>query len=120
MKLFAKEFGKAFIFKKIRPTIRSFFLKAGYDDVPYEMFGYLFYFTLLLTYIIYIVFLYPRLSAQGILTMASVTFLSWVVIPLIIVSLFSVYIYFALTIRISKRTKEIEKVLPEYLQVVSS
>ena len=39
METFTEEFGKAFIFKKIRPGIKSFFLKAGYDDVPYKFFG---------------------------------------------------------------------------------
>lgn len=120
MKIFAKEFGKAFIFKKIRPDIKSFFMKAGYDDVPYELFGYLFYMTLILTFFVHMIFVYPRLQDYGSITIVLVTFLSWVLIPLTILSLIIVYLYFDLTIKIFKRTKEIETILPEYLQVVSS
>lgn len=120
MKLFAKEFGKAFIFKRIRPTIKSFFMNAGYDDVPYEMFGYLFYVTLALTYLVFILFVYPRLQDYGTLTIVFVTFMTWVVVPLTILSLVIVYMYFDLTIKIFKRTREIETILPDYLQVVSS
>jgi pilus assembly protein TadC len=120
MRLFAKEFGKAFIFKKIRPYIRSVFMKAGYDDVPYDLFGYLFYVTLVLPFFIHMIFVYPRVQDYGSLTIVLVTFASWVVIPLTIIAMISVYIYFDLTIKIFKRTKEIETILPEYLQVVSS
>lgn len=120
MKLFAKEFGKAFIFKKIRPNIRSFFMKAGYDDVPYELFGYLFYVTFIITFFVHILFVYPRLQDYGILTTWMVTFIVWVMLPLTILSLIIIYLYFDLTIKIFKRTKEIETILPEYLQVVSS
>lgn len=120
MKLFAKEFGKAFIFKKIRPNIKSFFMNAGYDDAPYELFGYLFYLTLGLTYFTYILFIYPKLQVYTLATIVLTTFLSWVALPLIIIALIVVYIYFDLTIKIYKRTKEVEKILPEYLQIVSS
>jgi pilus assembly protein TadC len=120
MKIFAKEFGKAFIFKKIRPNIRSFFLKAGYDDVPYEFFGYLFYMVLIITFFVHMLFIYPRLQEYGSITIVSVTFLSWVILPLTMLSLIIVYLYFNLTIKIFKRTKEIETILPEYLQMVSS
>lgn len=120
MVLFAKEFGKAFIFKKIRPGIRGFFLKAGYDDVPYEMFGWLFYITLALTYLIYIVYIYPRLENYAAASVLFITFLCWVIIPIILIALIVVYLYFDLIIKIYRRTKEIEKILPEYLQIVSS
>ena len=69
MELFTKEFGKAFIFKKIRPKIRSFFLKAGYDDVPYGFFGWLFYVTLVMTAAIYLF----SLSNDEILTVNGVS-----------------------------------------------
>ncbi|GIU69503.1 MAG: hypothetical protein KatS3mg002_0739 [Candidatus Woesearchaeota archaeon] len=120
MKIFAKEFGKAFIFKKIRPDLKRFFMKAGYDDVPYELFGYLFYMTLVITFFVHMIFIYPRVQSYSSLTIVLVTFLSWVIIPLTILSLIIVYLYFDLTIKIFKRTKEIETILPEYLQVVSS
>ena len=120
MALFAKEFGKAFIFKKIRPEIRSFFLKAGYDDVPYEMFGYMFYLTLLITYFVYMFFVYPKLTNYSSITVLLWTFISWFLIQLALLSIIIAYIYFSVTIKIYQRTKAIEEILPDYLQVVSA
>ena len=61
MAFYAEEFGKAFIFKKVRPKIRGFFLKAGYDDVPYELFGWLFYGTLVVTYFMFLFLIYGEI-----------------------------------------------------------
>jgi len=120
MDFFAKEFGKAFIFKKIRSGIRKFFLKAGYDDVPYRFFGWLFYITLVLTYILYILFVYPRISSYTPSTVLVLTFFSWVIIQIMLIALIVIYLYFNLIITIYKRTKEIERILSDYLQVVSA
>lgn len=122
MVFFAEDFGKAFVFKSIRPKIKGFFMKAGYDDVPYELFGWLFYVSLLVTYFTYLIVLYPRISnssANGAIVLM-MTFISWVIIQLIILFLIIMYVYFSLNITIYTRTKEIEKILPDYLQVVSS
>ncbi len=120
MALYAKEFGKAFIFKKIRPGIRSFFLKAGYEDVPYHFFGWLFYVTLAITYIAYLFFVYPELSSMTPLSVLALTFVAWFVIQITLITLAIVYLYFSLIIKIYQRTKELEKILPDYLQLVSA
>jgi archaeal flagellar protein FlaJ len=120
MVLFTKEFGKAFIFKKIRPGIRSFFMKSGYDDVPYEMFGWLFYVSLLITYFSYIIYVYPKINDFPPLTVLFGTFISWVGIQITVLALIIIFIYFNLVIKIYKRTKDIESILPDYLQVVSA
>jgi len=120
METFTEEFGKAFIFKKIRPGIKSFFLKAGYDDVPYKFFGALFYITLVMTAVFYLVFVYPRLEGYLPASVLLITFVSWVVIQIAMITLVIVYLYFNLSIKIYKRTKDIEKILPDYLQVVSA
>jgi len=123
MVLFAEDFGKAFIFKNLRPKIRGFFLKAGYEDVPYEMFGILFYLSLVITYFVYILVLYPKittivLSSNVILLI--ITFISWVIVQAIVLFLIIMYMYFSVNIKIYTRTKDIEAILPDYLQVVSS
>ena len=120
MNLFTQEFGKAFIFKKIRPGIRSFFLKAGYDDVPYDFFGWLFYITLVMTAFLYLLFVYPRVQNYEPVTVLIITFFSWVLIQISMITLVIIYLYLDLSVKIYQRTKEIEKILPEYLQVVSS
>jgi pilus assembly protein TadC len=122
MAFFAEDFGKAFIFKSIRPRIRGFFLKAGYDDVPYALFGWLFYLSLIITYFVYILGVYPKISgiSENGAVVLIMTFLSWVVIQGTVLFLIIMYIYFSLNIKIYNRTREIEKILPDYLQVVSS
>jgi pilus assembly protein TadC len=123
MALFAEDFGKAFIFKNLRPKIKEFFLKAGYDDVPYELFGWLFYASLAITYFIYILLVYPKITAvvsSSSINVLILTFVSWVMIQALVLFLIIVYLYISLNITIYKRTKEIEMILPEYLQVVSS
>jgi Flp pilus assembly protein TadB len=123
MVLFAEEFGKAFIFKKLRPKTRGFFLKAGYEDVPYHLFGFMFYITLIITYFIYILFVYPLIVAipgNSSIILLIMTFISWVVIQVTLLFILIIYLYLTLNIKIYKRTKDIENILPEYLQVVSS
>jgi pilus assembly protein TadC len=123
MVLFADEFGKAFIFKKFRPKIRGFFLKAGYEDVPYELFGILFYLSLAITYFIYILMIYPKITALALdnnIIILLLTFISWVTVNILILFTIIMYLYFNTNITIYKRTKDIEKILPDYLQVVSS
>ncbi|MGV8141409.1 MAG: type II secretion system F family protein [Candidatus Woesearchaeota archaeon] len=122
MVLFAEEFGKAFIFKSIRPKIREFFLKSGYDDVPYGMFGWLFYLSLIITYFVYLIVVYPRIAgvSSNSVIILIITFISWAVIQVIILFMIIMYVYLSLNITVYTRTKEIEKILPDYLQVVSS
>jgi len=124
MAFFAEEFGKAFVFKGIRPKIRSFMMKAGYDDVPYEMFGFLFYGSILVTYFVFILIVFPRIKAvvagNSNVSMLMITFISWVIIQTIILIMIVTYIYLSLNIKIYQRTKDIEKILPDYLQLVSS
>lgn len=118
--LYTKEFGKAFVFKSIRPTIRSFFLKAGYDDVPYEFFGWMFYLTLIITYFAYIIFVYPKIADLSSVYILVLTFVFWFIIQIILVAALVILIYFNLTIKIYQRTKDLEDILPDYLQVVSA
>ncbi len=114
------EFGKAFIFKRIRPGIRRFFLKAGYDDVPYSFFGWLFFITAAITALAYIIVFYPIISAYQTGSIFVITFLSWILVQGALITLAIIYLYFDLNIRIYRRTKELEKILPDYLQMVSA
>jgi archaeal flagellar protein FlaJ len=124
MAFFAEEFGKAFIFKKVRPKIKNFVMQAGYDDVPYETFGFLFYASLLVTYFIYILFIYPKINTVvgegNSISVLLITFISWVIIQIIILVMIVTYLYLSMNIKIYQRTKEIERILPDYLQLVSS
>jgi len=108
--LFAEEFGKAFIFRVWGPKIKSFFMKAGYDDVPYELFGWLFLFVTC-NHILHIHSVsLPKISAivaSSSIVILLLTFISWVIIQVLIIFTIIIYLYFSLNITIYKRTKEI-------------
>ena len=115
-----EEFGKAFIPKKIMPYLRKYLLTAGIFPVPYKFFGALFYLTAFITAIIYILFIYPFLTTYSGLILLIFSFLSWFSIQLFFVALFIILVYFYLDLKIYYRTKKLEEMLPNFLQVVSS
>ena len=118
--VFLEEFGKAFVPKKIRPSLRKYLLKADINKVPYKFFGALFYLTALITAIIYILFTYPFLAQYSSFILLIFSFLSWAVIQLVLIALFIIIVYFYLDLKIYRRTKLLEDKLPDFLQVVSS
>ncbi|MFH1506345.1 MAG: type II secretion system F family protein [archaeon] len=118
--LFMEEFGKAFIFKKIRPTIKKYFMKAGYEEVPYKFFGALFWISIVLTYLLVMLWIFPKLGDSGALVTAMITFMFWVIIQLGIMFIATIFYYFYLDLKIYHRTKRIEEKLPDYLVLVST
>lgn len=116
-----EEFGKAFIPKKFRPTLREYIMKAGYTQVPYKLFGALFYVSIIITGLIYITQVYPKISGKEtyIILFALLTFGIWIAIQLGILFTFMIGIYAYLNFKIFNRTKEIERVLQEFLRYVS-
>lgn len=118
--IFLEDFGKAFVPEKIRPNLRKYLLKAGISKVPYKFFGALFYLTALITGIIYVLFVYPFLTQYPPLALLILSFLSWFLIQLFFSALFVLLVYFYLDLKIYKRTKHMEELLPDFLQTVSS
>ena len=118
--IFLEEFGKAFVPKKIKPYLRKYLLKADISPVPYKFFGALFYLTAFITAIIYIIFIYQFLVKQNILILLVLSFLSWFVTQLLFAALFILLIYFYLDLKIYRRTKKLEEMLLDFLQIVSS
>ena len=131
--IFLGEFGKAFVPKRFIPNLRSYMLKAGFNEVPYKFFGLLFYFSATITTILFIIFLFPFLQAKypeyGVLSYPFlISFsiqvvsaaLSWFVVQLFFATLFILLIYFYLDLRIYYRTKKMEDQFPDFLQVLSA
>lgn len=117
---FFSTFGKAFIPKAIRPNLRSFFEKAGYDDPPYHAFGVLFWLAAVIAYFIYIGSVYPALSGKALPVFFIVTFIVFTSLMLAFLFVFAALGYFWLSMEIFKRTKEMEDHLPDYLTLVST
>ncbi|HLD04745.1 MAG TPA: type II secretion system F family protein [Candidatus Nanoarchaeia archaeon] len=118
--LYLEGFGKAFVPKKFVPHLRSFVFKAGYDEVPYKFFGFLFYLTLCVTYAVYFIWVYPYLKGSNSLLLMLGTFSFWVVCQLGLAFFVILVVYFFLDIKIYKRRRELESRLQEYLALVST
>ncbi len=117
--IFLEEFGKAFVPKRIRPGLRSYFLKAGITDVPYKLFGAFFYLSLIITFVLYFYKVYPEFFASESLTKIFLyTAITWFVLPIFFTMLFGIMLYFYLDLRIFNRTQKMELVLPDFLRFV--
>jgi len=118
--IFLEEFGKAFVPKRVIPHLRMFLLKAGIPNVPYKLFGALFYLTALITGAIYLLYIYTFLLQYSQLVLLAASTVSWFVIQVSLAVFFILLIYFYVDLQIYLRTKKMEEMLPDFLQVVAS
>ncbi|MBI3035049.1 type II secretion system F family protein [Candidatus Woesearchaeota archaeon] len=118
--IFLEEFGKAFVPKKAIPNLRKYLLKAGFNEVPYRFFGFLFYFSALITLLIFTGFIYPYLKRFSLFEVYVYSFLGWFAVQLFFATLFILLVYFYLDLKIYHRTKKMEEQLPDFLQILSA
>jgi pilus assembly protein TadC len=118
--IFLEEFGKAFVPERAIPHLRKFLLKAGILNVPYKFFGALFYLTALITGIVYLLFIHPFLLQYSSLVLLAASAGAWFLIQILLATVFILLIYFYVDLRIYLRTKKMEEMLPDFLQVVAS
>ena len=122
---FLEEWGKALVPERIRPHLGDYLLKAGITDVNYKFFGALFYICLAVALAFYFYLPYGWLRDKSVDLMSTLLYLGagpFIIVFVVLISLsFLVMgvIYFFLDLRIYNRTKEIEDILPEFLQFVS-
>ena len=118
--LYLDEFGKAFIPKNIRSGLGKYLAKTGIDEIPYKFFGILFWITAVITYFIYVPGIYPAIKANSLPLFFILTFVSWFLIQALVAVIIIVSLYFYFNIKIYKRTKILEDLLPDYLALVST
>ena len=118
--IFLEEFGKAFVPKRFTPNLRLFLLKAGIPNVPYKFSGALFYLTAIITGVLYLLYINPFLLRYSQLVLLAVSAVSWFVIQISLAIIFILLVYFYVDLQVYKRTKKMEEMLPDFLQVVSS
>lgn len=118
--VFLEEFGKAFVPKHIRPGLRKYLAKAGFEETPYRFFGILFILTAVLTYFTYLPGIYPVIKEKSILAFFVITFIAWFMIQIGIALIVILSFYFYLNIKVYKRTKLMEDMLPDYMALVST
>jgi len=119
-RFYLEEFGKAFVPKKIRPKLGKYLAKAGIDEVPYKLFGIMFWLAAIVTYFVYVPLLYPILKQLPLFVFFILTFLSWFLMQVLVSGLMVMSVYFYLNINIYQRTKVLEDLLPDYLSMVST
>ncbi|MBW2976992.1 type II secretion system F family protein [Candidatus Woesearchaeota archaeon] len=118
--IYLEEFGKAFVPERAIPHLRLFLLKAGIYEVPYKFFGALFYLTALITAVTYLILVYPFLTEHSPLFLLIASALIWFIVQISLATLFILLVYFYVDLQIYKRTRKMEDVFPDFLQMVSS
>jgi pilus assembly protein TadC len=125
---FFEQMGQSFTFKSVRPHLRKYLLKAGITDEPYTFFGVMFSVCAIATCIIYIAifsnFLLPMKGTmplnQYYMNLGIWTFLIFLLVLSFLVAVIILCIYFYLDLRIYQRTRKMEEILPDFLELVSS
>lgn len=118
--IYLDEFGKAFVPKNFRQNLRKYFLKAAITDVPYKLFGGIFYLSLLTTFFVYFYRIYPIFTEDtSLLNIFFYTIGTWIVLPLGITLILALLLYLYLDLKIFNRTSKMEAVLPDFLRFVS-
>jgi pilus assembly protein TadC len=117
---FLDKIGQAFLFKRFRPSIRAYVMKAGFDEVPYRGFGILFFLAAFLTIPLFLLIVYQSIKDMNPLWIGILSFIFWVIIQLIVTFMMIAIAYFYYNIKIYKRTQELEDRLPDYLTLVST
>jgi pilus assembly protein TadC len=117
---FLDEFGKAIIPERVRPGLRKYLLKAGISEVPYRLFGILFYACILVSIFLFFGYAYSPLIANfSGFKLFILSFLVGLMIASFIAILAFVIVYFYLDLRIFNRTRQMEEVLQDFLKFVS-
>lgn len=113
-------FGKAFVPKSMRPTIREYLLKAGILSNPFPFFGTLFFISIILTSFLYLTVVYGWVVELHPLLFFLGSFISFFIIAMVIIGAVMTIVFFYLDLLIYQRTSAIEAILPDYLQLVST
>ncbi|HIH24272.1 TPA: hypothetical protein HA251_04530 [Candidatus Woesearchaeota archaeon] len=112
--------GRSIIPKRFRPDLRTHLLKAGYPEVPYSLFGIVFFANTAIAYMLYIGFFYKRLQEYASIQFGFLTFVTFATMMFLLLFSSFVVMYFVWNIQIYNRTKQLELLLPDYLTLVST
>lgn len=115
------ELGKAFVFERFRPGMRSYFMKAGFSEVNFALFGIFFWLSVAPTALLFIFKIWPWIVAKAHNPLLQFAFalLSWTAVHGVVIGTVIGALYFYLDLQIFSRTKKIELVLPDFLRLVS-
>jgi pilus assembly protein TadC len=114
-----EKFGKSILPEKIRVHIKEYLKKTGIYKVPYATYSLIFMISLALTISAYFFFVFPSILSLNPVFMVLMSFVALTAVELIVISVlfFCFWIYYEFLI--FKRTRNIEEVLPYFLEDVS-
>ena len=113
--------GKAFVFERLRPKLRSYVSRAGLVDVPYTLIGILFWLSILPVAYFFMFKLWGGIAEkiQNPLFQFILALSVWAIMHGAVLAVVMGLIYFYFDFRIFNRTKKMETVLPDFLRLVS-
>jgi pilus assembly protein TadC len=113
--------GKAFVFERLRPKLRSYVSRAGLIDVPYTLIGILFWLSILPVAYFFMFKLWGGIAEkiQNPLFQFVLALSVWAIMHGAVLAAIMALIYFYFDFRIFNRTTRMEAVLPDFLRVVS-
>ncbi len=113
--------GKAFIFERFRPKLRSYLSKSGIPDVPYSYMGLLFWLSIMPVAYIFMFTMWRIIVEKTSNPILQFFFaiLAWTVVHGAVLAAIILATYLYLDLRIFNRTKRMEAVLPDFLRLVS-
>lgn len=111
--------GKTIIPGKIRKHIKKYVQKTGLYDVPYSLYGSLFVLCIIISIGIYAFLVFPSLKTANPVILGIGSFVALTIIDLILVVVFALILWLYYEFLIFNRIRQIEDVLPDFLQEVS-
>jgi len=107
-------FGKSTIPSKYIPRLEHYFSKTGKTTIPFALITKAFFVTMFVSLIVFFVGVYPRMPRTPI-KLLLITIPVFVIVEVLLMLLAFGLFYYYFNMRIYKRTMEIERVLPDYL-----
>ena len=113
--------GKAFIFERFRPKLRSYLSKAGITGVPYHIMGIFFWLSIMPVSYLFIFYAWGQIlqRAHNPIFQFLAAIVVWAGVHTAVLACIVVVSYIYLDLRIFNRTKKMEAVLPDFLRLVS-
>lgn len=118
MKLF-KNLGEAIIPKKIKIHLKKYLAKTGIYVLPYNQYGFVFFISILITVISYFLFAHSYIRKNNPVSVAISSFIILTITEFILIGIIFLAYYLYYEFVIFNRTREIENVLPDFLDEVS-
>ncbi|MEK6916597.1 MAG: type II secretion system F family protein [Nanoarchaeota archaeon] len=111
--------GKSILPEKIRKKIKYYLEKTGIYEVPFQTYGNVFVVSFVITILLYAFLIFSHIRSSNIFFFTLLTFLSLTLLQFVIVFLLVISFWLYYEFIIFNRTREIENVLPDFLEQVS-